>query len=128
MEDRFSLHSISPKERSLNRTIVLSFHIAVKVNVAAMTTMGEKTVNLRVNPYPLTLRLTLPFLILSYLAVLARLSARRYMKVSLATDDYMILIASVSSDQPYLRLEPAVENCANALGFQHLRFRECSSP
>jgi len=70
--------------------------------VAATIAMGRNDANVYENRYPLMLRLSLPFLILSYLTVLARLFARKYMKVPLAADDFMILIASVKARQAFL--------------------------
>lgn len=58
---------------------------------------SSSNVNLSENRQSLILRVTLPFLILSYVAVLARLWAKRYVRVSLAADDCMILVALVGS-------------------------------
>ena len=44
----------------------------------------------------LMLKMTLPFLVLAYLFVFARLFAKRYVRASLAADDGMILVALVS--------------------------------
>ena len=54
-------------------------------------------VDLSQSHQPVMLRVTLPFLILSYVAVLARIYAKRYVKLSLAADDCMILVALVGS-------------------------------
>lgn len=103
-------------------------HIAIGLQaVAATTAMGGHDAQLHENRYPWMLRISLPFLLLSYLAVLARLFARRYMKNSLAADDFVILIASVSSGAPGLPLASSVEMRADTVAFQHLRFREYSS-
>lgn len=56
-------------------------------------------VDLSESHQPVMLRVTLPFLIISYFAVLARIYAKRYVKVSLAADDCMILVALVGSPE-----------------------------
>lgn len=66
--------------------------------------MRRNDANVHENRYPSMLKLSLPFLILSYLAVLARLFARKYVKVPLAADDFMILIASVKARQDSFRI------------------------
>ena len=59
--------------------------------------MGSvENLNLSESRRLLMLKMTLPFLILAYLFVLARLFAKRYVRVSLAADDGMILVALVS--------------------------------
>lgn len=89
--------------------------------------MGEDDARLQENRYPLILRLSLPFLMLSYLAVLARLLARKFMRNSPGADDVMIIVASVSLDPSALSLTSLAGKCVNAVGFQHLRFCDHSS-
>ena len=76
---------------------------------------------------PLMLKTTLPFLIISYLAVLARIYARRYMKTSLAADDYMILVALVSRVAWRPSQVTRLGQCADIKGLHHWSIYKCSA-
>ena len=76
---------------------------------------------------PLMLKTTLPFLIISYLAVLARIYARRYMKASLAADDHMILVALVSRVAWRPSRVTNLEQCADSKGLHHWSIYKCSA-